>query len=320
MLPPMTSPVSLEAHRPALFGHCYRMLGSAAEAEDAVQETLVRGWHGLERFEGRSSLKTWLYRIATNVCLDVLRARRRRFWPSDFGASGKVGDVIEELPREHWLEPVPDALALPDDADPAARALLRERIRLAFVAVLQELPPRQRAALLLSDVLGWSAAEVAEALETSSAAVNSALQRARATLASRSLDEKAPPLDEESEALLSRYQAAFEAYDVEGLAAMLRSDAVFSMPPITLWLEGPERVTEWLHGPGAGCRGSRLLPTAANGQPAFAQYRLDPEGRHQAWGLIVLELREGRIAAWTTFLDAKTLFPLFGLPLQLEER
>lgn len=309
----------LHVHREALRGHCYRMLGSAAEADDAVQETLVRAWRALDGFDGRASLRTWLYRIATNVCLDALGDRARRERPMAIGPEGTVHDELVERPRTHWLEPIPDTHALPADADPAERLALRQSIRLAFVAALQRLPPRQRAALLLAEVLGWSAAEVAGALETSVAAVNSALQRARATLAADAPPARGPErLTPAQETLLARYVDAFERYDVDALAAMLREDATLSMPPYTLWLRGPAAIRSWFLGRGIGCRGSRLLPTAANGLPAFGQYRPGgPGAPHRPWSLVVLELEGDRIAAMNHFLDTATLFPRFGLPPEL---
>ncbi len=311
----------LEEHRTALTGHCYRMMGSAVDADDAVQETMVRAWRNLERFDGRASLRTWLYRIATNVCLDMLAERSRRARPKESGPAGTVDDPLEALPRTHWLEPVPDARALPAGADPSELAVLRQSIRLAFVAALQHLPPKQRAALLLTEVVGWSAAEVAESLETSVASVNSALQRARATLGSRHLGEVADtgePLSGAQLKLVERYVDAFLRYDVDALVALLHQDATLSMPPYTLWLRGHEAIRTWLLGRGAGCRGSRLLPTAACGAPAFGQYRPGgPEGGYQPWALIVLELSGERISGWSSFLDTETLFPLFGLPRHL---
>jgi RNA polymerase sigma-70 factor (ECF subfamily) len=302
---------ALEAHRTALTGHCYRMLGSAADADDAVQETIVRAWRSMDRFQGRASLRTWLYRIATNVCLDTLHDASRRFRPIEEGLPTAVEQAtLDTRERTHWLEPIADARALPADADPFELTALRQSIRLAFVAALQHLPPRQRAALLLADVLGWSAAEVAECIETSVAAVNSSLQRARATMAARNGAPSPDALDDEQIALLDRYVDAFQRYDVDGLVSLLRDDVAFSMPPYTLWLQGPEPVRAWLEGPGAPCRGSRLVPVAACASPAFAQYR--PAG---AWALIVLELDGPRIAGWTSFLDVETLFPMFGLPL-----
>jgi len=307
----------LEEHRVALTGHCYRMLGSAVDADDAVQDTMVRAWKNLDRFDGRSSLRTWLYRIATNVCLGALATRSRRARPVEEGPVGSVDDELQAHPRAHWLEPIADARAIPADSDPAQTAMLRQSIRLAFVAALQILPPRQRAALLLTEVLGWSAAEVAASLDTSVASVNSALQRARATLAARDLAEPRDAMSEAQAAAVERYAAAFERYDVDALTALLCEDAVLSMPPYTLWLRGKAAIHTWLLGRGAGCRGSRLLPFAASGSPAFAQYRPSPEGGHDAWALLVLEPKGDRFGAMTSFLDTETLFPLFGLPLHL---
>jgi RNA polymerase sigma-70 factor (ECF subfamily) len=309
----------LEMHRTALTGHCYRMLGSSADADDAVQETIVRAWRSLDGFEGRASVKTWLYRIATNVCLDALSDSSRRFRPFEEGPSSSVEHAtLDVRERTHWLEPIADARVLPSDADPFQLAVLRQSIRLAFVAALQHLPPRQRAALLLTDVLGWSAFEVAECLEMTVAAVNSGLQRARATMARRSGTASADALNEDQSMLLDRYVDAFQSYDVDALVALLRDDATFSMPPYILWLQGPEPVREWLNGPGAPCRGSRLVPVAACASPAFAQYRRsEAEGEYHAWALIILELDANRIAGWNSFLDTETLFPMFGLPLRM---
>jgi len=311
----MPSAGDLEAHRPALVGHCYRMMGSAADADDAVQETMVRAWRALDRFEGRASLGTWLYRIATNVCLDALAARTQRARPMELGPVGTVDDDLTVLPGSHWIEPIPDAVALPADADPAARAVLRQSIRLAFVAALQHLPPRQRAALLLVEVLGWSAAEVAECLDASVAAVNSALQRARATVANRDVAPADDDLSTAQRTLVDRYVDAFERYDVRALTALLHEDATMSMPPYRLWLRGHESIAGWLLGRGAECRGSRLLPTAACGSPAFGQYRPGKDGGpHRPWALVVLELAGERVAAINSFLDTQALFPRFGLP------
>ena len=303
----------LETYRPALIGHCYRMLGSAFDAEDAVQDTMVRAWRSLDRFDGRSSLRTWLYRIATNVCLDALGDRARRVRPMEERAAGSIDDPLETRPRTHWLEPIPDARALPSDADPFELTALRQSTRLAFVAALQRLPPRQRAALLLTEVLGWSAAEVAESLETSIAAVNSAVQRARATLGNRDSGSAEGALTDAQSKLLERYVDAFHRYDVDDLVALLREDATLSMPPYTLWLRGPDAIRGWLLGRGIGCRGSRLVRTAACGSPAFGQYHPGPDGTLEPWAIIVLELTEDRIAAWNSFLDTEKLFPLFGL-------
>ena len=306
----------LETHRIELTGHCYRMLGSPMDADDAVQETMIRAWRSLDRFDGRASVRTWLYRIATNVCLDALADRTGRARPMEEGPAGSVHDTLVQHPRTHWLEPIPDDLAIPANTDPSELAVLRESIRLAFVAALQRLPPKQRATLLLMEVLGWSAAEVAESLDTSVAAVNSALQRARATLASCNTGEPAQ-ISESQAQLLDRYVDAFQRYDVDELATLLCEDATFSMPPYALWLRGPEAVRKWLLGRGSGCRGSRLVPTAACGSPAFGQYRPSPEGGHKPWALVVLELSGDRIAGWNSFLDTASLFPRFGLPPEL---
>ncbi len=308
------SVAQLEQHRVALTGHCYRMLGSVGDADDAVQETMVRAWRSLDRFDGRSSVRTWLYRIATHACLDALSDRSRRERPIEAGPLGHVDDTLEEKPRTHWLEPVPDAKAVPADGDPAERAILRQSIRLAFVAALQHLPPKQRAALILTEVLGWSAAEVAATLDTSVPSVNSALQRARATLAARPLTDAPVALSDAQAALVDRYVAAFERYDVDALVALLTEDGTISMPPYTLWLQGRDAIGRWFAGRGAGCRGSRLVPTMASGAPAFGQYR---QGGLEPWALIVLELRGDSIASMTSFLDTATLFPQFGLPLVL---
>ncbi len=309
-----TDVAQLDQHRAALTGHCYRMLGSAADADDAVQEAMVRAWRSLDRFDGRSSMRTWLYKIATNVCLDAARGRRAR--PIDERPVCTVDDALETKPRSHWLDPIADARAVPADADPAERAVLRESIRLAFVAALQNLPPKQRAALLLTEVLGWSAAEVAESLETSLPAVNSALQRARATLATRP-PVRPPQASDAQAALLERYVSAFERYDMDALSALLHRDATLAMPPYTMWLQGQDSIRAWMLGKGAGCRGSRLIPTWASGQPAFGQYRPSDKGGHEAWALIVLELAGDRIANVTSFLDIEILFPQFGLSLEL---
>ena len=307
----------LELHRAALTGHCYRMLGSAFDAEDAVQEAMVRAWKALDRFDGRSSLRTWLYRIATNVCLDALSSKSRRARPIEEGPVGTVDDELETRPRTHWLEPIPDVRMLPSDADTFETVALRQSTRLAFVAALQHLPPRQRAALLLSEVLGWSAQEVAASLEMSAAAVNSALQRARATLASKNVSMTGEPLSDAQAELLDKYVDAFHEYDVDALVALMREDATLSMPPYTLWLQGPDAIRAWLLGRGKGCRGSRLIRTDACGSPAFAQYRRGDAGSYHPWSLTILELEGDRIRAWNAFLDTERLFPMFGLPMSL---
>ncbi len=307
----------IEGHRQALTGHCYRMLGSAVDADDATQETIIRAWRNADQFDGRAALLTWLYRIATNVCIAELSHRRRRARPIEERPAGAPTDALVQQPSTHWIEPVPDVRAIPADADPSERAMLRQSIRLAFVAALQRLAPKQRAALLLVEVLGWSAAEVAETLGTSIASVNSALQRARATLAGRNWGAVPSALTESQKQMLSRYVAAFERYDVDQLVALLRDDATFSMPPYSLWLQGPESVRAWLLGMGSGCRGSRLLVTAACGSPAFGQYKADPHGGHKPFALVVLELSGDHIAGWNSFLDTETLFPKFELPPHL---
>ena len=309
----------IEAYRRELTGYCYRMLGSGFEAEDAVQETMVRAWRGLDRFEGRSALRSWLYRIATNVCLDMLRGPQRRARPMDLGPSSTAeGNLGAHMSEETWIQPVADAKVLPTDSeDPAELAAARESIRLAFVAALQHLPPRQRAVLILREVLRWQAAEVAKLLDTSVASVNSALQRARATLAQREVDVTPPRVDAEQEALLARYVDAFERYDIDSLVTLLREDAVQSMPPYALWLRGRDEMGKWYLGQGIGCKGSRLLPTAANGCPAFASYRPEGTGAWEPFALQVIETSDGRISAIHNFLYPE-LFPAFGLPTRLE--
>lgn len=309
----------LEAYRPALTGHCYRMLGSVFDADDAVQETMIRAWRAWSQFDGRSSLSTWLYRIATNVCLDALKDRRRRARPIEEGSASSGAPPIESLTQHssaYWIEPILDAQIMPAEADPSERAVLRQSVRLAFVSALQLLAPKQRAALLLTEVLGYSAAEAAEILETSVASLNSALQRARATLAKRS-EEEPPELTEAQQDMLRRYVAAFESYDIDSLTALMRQDATFCMPPYSLWLQGPQEIRTWMLGLGCGCRGSRLMSTAACGWPAFAQYRPKSDGGHKAWALIVLELCGDRISGVNSFLDTENLFPRFDLPLIL---
>ncbi len=306
------------AHRPNLTGHCYRMLGSLAEADDAVQETLVRAWRHRDRFEGRSAIGTWLHRIATNVCLDALRARKRRSRPQLLGPAGTIEDELVERGRTHWIEPVPDSAVVDPQSDPRRQLEQRERVRLAFVTALHQLPPKQRAALLLVEVVGCSAAEAAETLETTVPALNSALQRARATLGDRVVDSPTE-LDDAQRALLDRYVEAFERYDVDALTALMHEDATLSMPPYTLWLRGPDTIARWLAGRGNGCRGSRLVPTMACGRPAFGQYRPSPDGGHDPWALVLLEMDGEGIHEWISFLDTEALFPRFGLPGHLPE-
>ena len=310
--------LDFEKYRVELTGYCYRMLASAFEAEDAVQETMIRAWRNIDRFEGRSTLRTWLYRIATNVCLDLLSGRQRRARPMDLGpAAVAPSNPGEALPENRWLQPVPDGRALPAGDDPAEVAVARETIRLAFVAALQELPARQRAVLIFREVLHWKAEEVADLLDTTVASVNSALQRARANLADRDLTTTDAAVDEDQQELLDRYVDAFERYDIDSLVALLHEDATMSMPPFALWLRGRAEIARWHLGPGGKCRGSRLVPTRANDAPAFAQYRPSPDGGHEAWSLQVLEMAGGEIVGVNAFLDTEQLFPLFGLPLRL---
>ncbi|MBW3575064.1 MAG: sigma-70 family RNA polymerase sigma factor [Actinobacteria bacterium] len=307
----------LEQHRRALTGYCYRMLGSGFEADDAVQETLVRAWKGIDGFEGRSALRSWLYRIATNVCLDMLRGRQRRALAMDLGpASTADAFTGATLPDHAWVQPIPDGRVL-DDGDPAELVASRETIRLAFVTALQHLPPRQRAVLILREVLRWSAAEVAELLDTTVASVNSALQRARGTLAARDLGASTvDPADADQQALLARYVDAFERYDITSLVSLLHEDAVMSMPPYNFWLRGPVEMGRWFLGDGSVCRGSRLVATRANGCAAFGSYHSDGHGGHRPWAVQVLEISGDRIVGHHNFLDTD-LFGAFGLPDRL---
>ena len=316
----MTAPTAvdldaeLESYRGQLTGYCYRMLGSSADAQDAVQETMVRAWRHSGTFEGRSSPRTWLYRIATNVCVDMARSRSRRARPMDLGPVGTP--TVEALSAagegEHWVLPVPT-----DALDPAEVATRRDDVRLAFVAALQHLPPRQRAVLVLAEVLRFPAAEIAALLETSTASVNSALQRARATMAERH-DPRPTELSPELAGLLARYVAAFERYDMDALVRLLRDDVVMNMPPYALWLQGPTDVATWMLGPGAACRGSRLVATSANGGPAWGQYKPEPAGGFSPWALVVPEVAGERISGLTFFLDTAELFPAFGLAPRLD--
>jgi RNA polymerase sigma-70 factor (ECF subfamily) len=313
----------LEEHRAELTAHCYRMLASPFEAEDAVQETLIRAWRGYERFEGRAALRSWLYRIATNVCFDMLNGRERRARPMDLGpAREPIEANLNTLPEVTWIEPMPDRLVAAAEGDPAEAAIARETLRLAFVAALQHLPPRQRAVLILCEVLRWKASEVAELLETSVASVNSALQRARATLEASNVSaaETSPSVDEADAELLARYVEAFERYDMDALTSLIHEDATQSMPPYDLWLRGRDDIFAWWLGPGIGCRGSLVIPTtAANGAPAFGQYKPSATGEgYEPWALQVLEIEDGRIVEFTFFLDTDRVFPLFGLPPRLD--
>ena len=298
-----------------LTGYCYRMLGSPFDAEDAVQDTMVRAWRDHEHFEGRSSLRTWLYRIATNVCIDMLRSRGRRVVPMDLQAPSRADGVhsMSTRPELEWVLPVPGSWVEADDDDPAQQVISRETVRLAFVAAIQRLTPRQRAVLILRDVLQFSAAESAELLGTTVASANSALQRARVAA-------PGPAWSQESasdQALLDEYVTAFEAYDMSRLTSLLRSDAIQSMPPFEMWLSGRDQITAFMVGPGAECRGSRLLPTSANGGAAFAQYRSDGQGGHKPWAMQVIETDGGMISALHVYVMMPHLFEAFGMPAQL---
>jgi RNA polymerase sigma-70 factor, ECF subfamily len=309
-----------EEYRRELVAYCYRMLGSAFEAEDAVQETLVRAWRSFDSFEGRAALRSWLYRIANNVCFDMLKGRQRRAMPIDLTEPG-WGDAAAggTLPEHVWLGPIPDASVFGAAGDPAEEAVAKESVRLAFVAALQHLPPRQRAVLILREVLKWRAGEVAELLDTTVVSVNSALQRARSTLAESNVTDAtvAEPTDQAQQALLARYVDAFERFDVDAMVSLLHADATMMMPPYPLWMRGASEYGKWLRGGGSGCRGSRLVPVAANGAPAFAQWRSSPDGGYDAWSIHVLDISDGKITGINFFVDAN-LFPVFGLPARLE--
>jgi RNA polymerase sigma-70 factor (ECF subfamily) len=324
-----TATKDLELYRGELTGYCYRMLGSAHDADDAVQETMVRAWQAFDRFEGRSALRSWLYRIATNVCLDMLRSRQRRALPMDLSAPVPASTPpVATLPEAAWLEPIPGEAAVPADTDPAGRAVLRDSIRLAFVAALQHLPPRQRAVLILREVLCWQAAEVAQLLDTTVVSVNSALQRARATMAASgqatgdAAEAAEPPssLPEADQELLASYVDAFQRYDIDRLVMLLHEDASISMPPFQMWLRGRQELRGWYLGFGSGCRGSVMIPVVANGMPAFGQYKPSEDGNGlEPWCIQVPEMSGGRISHIHHFLATDTsLFDRFGLPQHLE--
>jgi RNA polymerase sigma-70 factor, ECF subfamily len=314
--PDTLAPDELEGHRRELTAYCYRMLGSGFDAEDAVQETMVRAWKAAEQFEGRSSVRSWLYRIATNVCIDMIRGRQRRARPMELGPPRPPVESSLEgvLPEGSWVSPIADERVLPPEADPAEVAVARDSIRLAFVAALQHLPARQRAALILCEVLRWQAAEAAELLDTSVAAVNSALQRARATMGSVDAGSAPATVGDDQRDLLARYVDAFESYDMDRLVKLLHEDAIQSMPPFAMWLRGAGDIIQFMLGPGARCRGSRLIPVAANGSPAYGQYKPDPEGGYAPWALQVVEISGDRVTGLNFFLDTEHLFPVFGLP------
>lgn len=310
----------LDTHRAELTAHAYRMLGSAFEAEDAVQEAFLRAWRSYGSFEGRAAVRSWLYRITTNVCLDMLNGSQRRARPMDLGPAQSADTPLPEpLPEVTWIEPIPDGKVV-SASDPAEVAEQRESIRLAFIAALQHLPPQQRAVLILREVLRWKADEVAELLDSSVASVNSALQRARASLGSRDVYAavQVAEMDDDHKALLARYVDAFERYDMDSLTSVLHEDAMWNMPPYDLWLQSHEDIVKWCLGTGIGCQGSRLVPTVANGMPAFGQYKPSPDGGLEPWSLQVIEMSDGQITGITFFLDTARLFPLFGLPERLE--
>jgi RNA polymerase sigma-70 factor (ECF subfamily) len=316
---PMSRPTTdvdaaLARYRPELTAYCYRMLGSTLEAEDAVQDTLLRAWRGFARFEGRSELRAWLYRIATNVCLDALHGRARRALPIDLGpAADGPTPLGAPLEASRWIEPIPDRLITGPEADPAELVTARETIRLAFIAALQHLGPRQRAVLILRDVLRWRAAEVAEILGTSTDAVNSTLRRARGSLTRA---DRSGPVTEprtSDEALLARYVDAFQRFDIDALVALLREDAAVSMPPYPLWLRGRAAFAAWLTEHAGSCSPGRVVATRANGCPAIATYHpTRPRGPAQP-AIHVLEPADGRIAAVHVFM-APGVFGLFHRP------
>ena len=311
----------IEAYRRELTGYCYRMLGSGFDAEDAVQETMVRAWRSIDKLSERGALRSWLYRIATNVCYDMLQGAQRRARPMDLASPSTADSGLDAgRPQEAWVQPVPDACVLPAEADPAELAAAKETLRLAFVAALQHLPPRQRAVLILREVLRWQATEVAELLETSVASVNSALQRARATLDELDLSGTGPAAvdDGEKQEFLDRYVDAFERYDIGELVTLLRKDVTFNMPPFSLWLQGPDQVAKWMLGPGAGCENARLRVTSANGCPAVGIYKTTDGKVWEPFNIAVLEVDGGGIAGITHFIYPE-LFPAFGLPTRIEE-
>jgi RNA polymerase sigma-70 factor (ECF subfamily) len=311
----------LETHRRELTGYCYRMLGSAFEADDAVQETMLRAWRAADTFEGRASVRSWLYRIATNICLDMLRGRQRRALPMDLGPSSPPQESLLTgfLPEEMWVTPIPDASVLPEHGDPAEIAVARDTIRLAFVTALQHLPAKQRAALILCEVLRWPAAEAAVMLDTSVASVNSALQRARATLAALPSESRPVAVDSENEELLARYVDAFQRYDMDALVKLMHEDAVMTMPPFGLWVRGARDIIAWFQEPTPSlCANSVLVPVQANGVLAWGQYKPDPAGGHSPWGLQVHEVSDGRFSRLTWFINTSAIFPLFGLPAHVD--
>ncbi|MGY0502917.1 sigma-70 family RNA polymerase sigma factor [Nocardia sp. FBN12] len=311
-----------ETHRRELCAYAYRMLGSSFEAEDAVQETFTRAWRSYDSFEGRASLRSWLYKIATNICLDMLDRPQSRARPMDLNGPGRPDSPLPmPQPDYVWIEPIPNGLAF--GADPAEHASTRDTLRLAFVAACQHLPATQRAILIMREVLRFSAGETAEALMMSPASVNSALQRARATMSkvqpkvADSFDETDP----DQRKLIDDFVTAFEAYDMDALTTLLKADVALSMPPFDLWISGPENVAAFMLSTGAACRNSRMVPlVGANGSPAFGHYKPSEEpGVWVPWSITVLELEGDTIAGLNFFLDTQRLFPLFGLEPEWRE-
>jgi RNA polymerase sigma-70 factor (ECF subfamily) len=310
----------LEVYRRELTGLLLPDARLRFRGQDAVQDTMLRAWRSADRFEGRASVRSWLYRIATNVCVDMPRGRQRRARPMELGPSSPPDEehLGSVLPEHLWVTPVPDARVLPEDGDPAEIAVARDTVRLAFVTALQHLPARQRAVLILCEVLRWPAAEAADLLGTSVAAVNSALQRARATLAALPDTGRPRTVAADKAPLLARYVSAFERYDMSSLVTLLHEDAVQAMPPFAMWIQGARNITSWMVEPRPSeCRGSRLLPVMANGSQGFGQYRIDPAGGYKPWALQVIEISGDRIAGLHLFLDAESLFPVFALPAHL---
>jgi RNA polymerase sigma-70 factor (ECF subfamily) len=304
--------------RRELLAHCYRMLGSVHDAEDLVQETYLRAWRAYDRFEGRSSLRTWLHRIATSACLTALEGRGRRPLPTGLGdPSADAGDALVRRPEVPWLEPVPDAMVASEQTDPAAIVTARASFRLALIAALQHLPPRQRAVLILRDVLQWRAAEVAELLDTTTTAVNSILQRARTQLdqAAPVEDEIVEPTDADQRRLLDRYVAAFEDRNIPAIVELFTGDAVWEMPPFTAWYQGAENIGRLIatRCPAEGPGDMRLVPTRANGQPAFGLYMRGDDDIYRPFNLPVLALSTAGVTHVASFFDLR-LFAAFGLP------
>ena len=308
------------AHRAELTGYCYRMLGAPSEAEDAVQETLLRAWKAQDGFEGRAKVRTWLYRIAHNVCIDMHRSPQRRARPMEMGPSTPLSELVlgDQRDEHAFVQPAPDSSVIDLSGDPADVAAARETVRLAFVAALQRLPSRQRSVLIMCEVLRMPAAEVADLLGTTLASVNSALQRARATLAERPVERLGDPLEPQHQQLLDRYVDAFERYDIDQLVTLLREDAVLSMPPWDTWLQGRDDLHDFYLGPGADCRGSKLLPIALNGCAGFAQYRRTGPGVWEPWSMQVIEVADGWITAHHNFLYPST-FLAFGFPAVIRD-